>query len=255
MSELSGFARHSAADYADALARLLPTGSAWTRDRNSILMGFVAGQSAIWGNVIDARAADLLERETDPRATLDLLLEWERAFGLPDPCATEALTIADRRAALMNRMVTQGGQSCAFFIGVAAALGYAITIVERSPFMVGLSGVGDTRDTAGSYRWEIGPPEIRYAWTVRVGSGRFSWFRAGSGQAGVDPHLRIALAEDLECLVRRWKPAHTMVFFDYSGLASAYALLDEAGQPVLDDNGEYILDDGASYAYSMAGTP
>ena len=37
------------------------------------------------------------------------------------------------------------------------------------------------------------------------------WFRTGSGggQTGVDPHLRIGRADDLECLLERWKPAHT----------------------------------------------
>jgi uncharacterized protein YmfQ (DUF2313 family) len=46
-----------------------------------------------------------------------------------------------------------------------------------------------------------------------------TWFRVGGsgGQTGVDPHLRIALATDLECLLRRWKPAHSDVVFDYSG--------------------------------------
>ena len=35
---------------------------------------------------------------------------------------------------------------------------------------------------------------------------------------GHDPHLRIGLADDLECLLNRWKPAHTQIIFDYSGM-------------------------------------
>jgi uncharacterized protein YmfQ (DUF2313 family) len=166
-----------------------------------------------------------LERETDPRIALELLPEWERAFGLPDPCVAEPLSIADRQTALVARMTTEGGQSRDYFIGVAAALGYTITIREYAPFMVGVSPVGDTRPTGTlgeQFRWEIGPPEMRFYWTVRVGAVRLTWFRDGDsgGQAGVDPHLRIALATDLECVLRRWKPAHTEIVFDYSGMAT-----------------------------------
>jgi hypothetical protein len=28
----------------------------------------------------------------------------------------------------------------------------------------------------------------------------------------------IGIADDLECLLNRWKPAHTEIIFDYSGL-------------------------------------
>jgi uncharacterized protein YmfQ (DUF2313 family) len=61
---------------------------------------------------------------------------------------------------------------------------------------------------------------MRFYWTVDVGATRLTWFRVGTGgsQVGVDPHLRIALATDLECVLRRWKPAHTEVIFNYSGL-------------------------------------
>jgi uncharacterized protein YmfQ (DUF2313 family) len=216
------YVRRYADDYAAALAALLPTGAAWPRDSDGDLMGFVAGLAGIWGGEIAGRADDLLVRETDPRSTLEMLTDWERAFGLPDPCVAEPLTIGDRQKALVAKMTTQGGQSRAYFIALAASIGYAITIREFAPFMCGISEVGDTRPTgtAGeAFRWEIGAPEMRFYWTVKVGAVRLTWFRVGGGgsQTGVDPHLRIALATDLECLLRRWKPAHTDVIFDYSG--------------------------------------
>jgi uncharacterized protein YmfQ (DUF2313 family) len=67
-----------------------------------------------------------------------------------------------------------------------------------------------------NYRWEIGRPEMRFFWAVKVGAVRFTWFRASSGQAGVNHHLEFALATDIECILRRWKPAHTEIIFDYS---------------------------------------
>ena len=62
------------------------------------------------------------------------------------------------------------------------------------------------------------PQEARFYWTVHVSGASLIWFRVTSGQTGVDPHLRIGIADDLECLLNRWKPAHTIILFDYSGL-------------------------------------
>lgn len=211
--------RHTAEDYAGGFADLLPTGPAWPREPDAVLMRLVDGLAEIWARHPDARAADLLERESDPRRTVEILAEWERAFGLPDPCVSEPLTVGERQIALVKRMTTEGGQSRAFFIGVAAALGYQITITEFSPFVIGISRCGDTRQTGLAterYAWELGAPEIRFYWTVEVGTTRVTWFRAGQSHCGVDPHCRIAFAEDLECVLRRWKPAQTEIIFDYS---------------------------------------
>lgn len=234
--------RRSGLDYAHALAQLLPRGVAWSRDPNDLVMRVVRALAQIWGSpgvdsasdlpgtsqIVDARAGDLLERESDPRATVELLPDWERNWGLPDPCFAEAQTIGERQAMLVLKMTMIGAQSREFFIGIAEWLGYTITITEYAPFMAGVSQAGDTRDAQGDYRWQIGPPEMRFFWTVHVGASRLTWFRAAAGEAGVDPHLRIRLATDLECLLRRWKPAHTDLVFDYSSLASGG---DMAGTP------------------------
>lgn len=202
--------RRSGDDYAEGFAALLPRGTAWPREPETVLMMLVRGLAEEWARV-DGRAADLLGREADPRATIELLADWERAFGLPDPCVAEPLTLPDRQGALYGKMTTLGGQSRAFFLQLAADLGYTITIREYSPFMCGISRVGDT-----GRRWEIGPPEIRFWWTVKLADTRLRWFRAGSGRVGVDPMLRIAQATDLTCRFRQLKPAHTDIVFDYS---------------------------------------
>jgi len=202
--------RHSGDAYGDAFAALLPSGIAWPRDPDTVLMMLVRALAEEWARV-DGRGADLLGREADPRATIELLGEWESAFGLPDPCVAEPLTIEDRQGALYGRMTTLGGQSRAFFIQLAADMGYEISITEYSPFMCGVSRVGDT-----GRRWEIGPPEIRFFWKVKLATARVRWFRAGSGRVGVDPHVRIGLATDITCRFEKLKPAHTDVIFDYS---------------------------------------
>jgi hypothetical protein len=66
----------------------------------------------------------------------------------------------------------------------------------------------------------LGPPENRFYWTVYVNQISLTWFKVGGGggQCGVDPHLRIGIPTDLECILNRWKPAHTKILFNYSGL-------------------------------------
>jgi uncharacterized protein YmfQ (DUF2313 family) len=236
-------------DYAEAMQALLPLGQAWPRHHDSILMKVVRGLTRIWGD-FELRASDLLERESDPRYTVELLPDWERNWGLPDPCYEAPQSYDERIKALMMRMTMIGAQSREFFINIAAMIGYTITITEYRPFYVAMDRVGDSRvygdgvttDTPMRNEWGqlimdangdmpvaegelsqyphygLGPLEVRYYWTVHVHDAKLVWFRVTSGQTGVDPHLRIGLADDLECLLNRWKPAHTQIIFDYSGL-------------------------------------
>jgi uncharacterized protein YmfQ (DUF2313 family) len=213
---------HDAADYAEAYGDLLPQGLAWPRDIDSVLQKTVRGLTKIWGDVVDSAASLMLTQESDPRKTVILLPDWERAWGLPDECLAEPLSITDRQAALVDKITMNGAQSREFFIERAKKIGYPIHIREFAPFMAGVSQAGDTRnlDDDGYWRWEIGDPSMRFYWVVRIQSRRYTWFRAGSGQAGINHHLEFAHATDLECMLRRWKPAHTDIIFDYSPLAS-----------------------------------
>jgi uncharacterized protein YmfQ (DUF2313 family) len=211
--------RRSGDDYAQAFLQLLPRGQAWPRDQASTLVLACTGLALYWG-FVDGRAADLLERESDPRYTIELLPDWERNWGLPDPCFPSATTIGERQKMLVTKMTWLGGQSRQYFTDVMAWLGYSITIKEFAPFMAGISQAGDTRPTpTDNFRWYIGPPEMRFAWTIEVGTMGLIWFRASAGQAGVDHHLEFRPPEELQCLLNRWKPAHTEIVLDFSALA------------------------------------
>jgi len=212
--------RRSGDDYAHAFLSLLPTGQAWPRDPDSTLVSTCNGLADYYG-FVDGRAADLLERESDPRKTFELLPDWERAWGLPDPCFPKATTIGERQRMLVLYMTWIGGQSRQYFQNLMEWLGYTVTIKEFAPFMAGISQVGDTRPHPNeNFRWYIGPPEMRFYWSVEVGTATVTWFRAASGQAGVDPHVRLGIPDDLQCLLNRWKPAHTDLVFDLSSLAA-----------------------------------
>jgi uncharacterized protein YmfQ (DUF2313 family) len=208
--------RRSGDDYAVQLAALLPQGIAWSREPDSVLMKVIRGLAQIFG-FVDSRAADLLERESDPRITLELLPDWERNWGLPDPCLSEPLSIADRQKALVTKMTWLGGQSRQFFYDLAHEIGYDIGVIhEFSPWTFGISECGLTDDGLGRPRWEIGPPEIRFYWTVHVGSVRLTWWRFGAAEFGTDPHCRIAAPTDIQCLFDRYKPAQTQIVYDFT---------------------------------------
>jgi uncharacterized protein YmfQ (DUF2313 family) len=239
--------QRTADEYAQAIEGELPQGAAWSRDPNGGLMKWVNGCAQIWGDVSEA-AADLLVVESDPQQTIAMLPDWERNFGLPDPCSVEAQTLETRRTALLTRMTMQGGQSISFFENLATSLGYEISIYEYLPVACGLSQCGDTRpngettfewarcggaqsgvdhicnielNAGDDWIWRLGPPELRYYWRVSILHTRLTWLRCGLGECGVDPMCAFGLASDLQCLIQRWKPGHTFVIFDYSQLSTS----------------------------------
>jgi uncharacterized protein YmfQ (DUF2313 family) len=210
--------RRSGDDYGYAFQTLMPRGQAWPRVKPATLRKVCDALAWFWGYV-DSRAADLLERESDPQQTVELLPEWETAFGLPEECFPEAQTIGERQKMLVTKITWQGGQSRQYFIDLMTWLGFRVIIKEWSPFMAGIGRCGDTRPTPeDNHRWYVGAPENRFVWTAQVGYLGLTWFRASHGQAGVDHHLEFRNPLAVECLLMRWKPAHTWLVFDYTPL-------------------------------------
>lgn len=197
-----GLMPYSQDEYRDGLAALLPDGAAWPREPGSVLMRVLRALAAELER-IDARAAQLLA-ETDPAATTELLADWERVVGLPDPCVTQAQTVAERRLALEGRLTSVGGQSKLFFIQLAERLGYRVTIDEfptaAAATAAGILFTGDE----WAHTWRVNVPD-----SVGVVP-----FRAGAGAAG-EP-LRAWSNEVIECQINRFKPAHTRVLFAYA---------------------------------------
>jgi len=219
--------RRSGEDYAHAMLALLPQGQAWPRSVGSALVNTVIGLCKYWGYV-DSRAADFLEIEADPRIAIEMFPDWERNWGLPDPCFFGIQTsLTERHRILMLKMTMLGGQSRAWFVELMSWLGYEILITEYAPYMCGISKCGDTSHdeiaaggALGNMRWYLGPPEMRFYWSIGTGQAKLQWFRTApqGGEVGVDPHLIIGMAGEVPCILDRLKPAHTQIVFDYSFL-------------------------------------
>ena len=190
------------AEFLAGLQALLPRGAAWPRDPDARLTGLLSGLAATQARQ-HARTGDLSERESDPALALETLPDWERSYGLPDPCTPLGATIQQRSAALLARIAARGGQSIAYFVEVAAALGYTITVEEFRPFRFG----------QGRFGTPICGPDWAFAWRVRAPETTVTPFRFGQSAFG-EP-LRVWGNERLECTLTRLKPAHTVIIFAY----------------------------------------
>lgn len=190
----------TAEDYLAQLQALLPQGPAWPRDAGATLTKLLQAMADELARV-DSRAATLIG-ETDPRTTSELLADWERVAGLPDTCVTAAQTTAQRRAALHARLTTLGGQKGAYFIALAASLGYTVTITEFHQHTV----ADDVEYPLYGHPWQ-------FAWQVNAPQNTV-------GTLSVTDTVADPLAwwgnELLECVIRRLKPAHTHTLFAYS---------------------------------------
>lgn len=190
-------------DYLRQLQALLPPGPAWPKDDNALLTRLLSGLSEELARV-DGRAWQIAE-EADPRTVAELFADWERVAGLPDACAVAfggTQTVAQRRAALVGRLATLGGQSPAYFIALAASIGYAITITEFRAHTVEDDVNYALYDSAWNFAWQVNAAlntinEITVDMTVE------------------DP-LAAWGNTLLECVINRIKPAQTTVLYSYT---------------------------------------
>lgn len=139
----------------------------------------------------------------NPFRATEWLEDWERVYGLPDPCARAERTLQERIAALAIAVQERGGLSRGWYVRLGAMLGYTVTVREYQPFRAGRSRAGDAL-TNGDWQ---------FAWAVASPAQTVHRFRAGRSAAG-EPLAHWG-DEILECVMRRLAPAHTKVLFVY----------------------------------------
>lgn len=191
----------NAAAYYAQLRSLLPPGDLWPRRDDAGLARLLAAIAEEFAR-LDGRARDLV-READPRTTSELLDDFERVAGLPDPCVPDVQSVEARRSRLVQKLTGRGGQSRAFFIELAAGLGFTITITEFRRF----TAVSACTDGINADPW-------CHTWRVNAPSVRIDHMTATSTCA--EP-IRSWGNELLECVLTRLKPAHTHLLFGYGG--------------------------------------
>lgn len=190
-------------DYLQQLQALLPPGPAWSSDDASFMTRLFTSLAQELARV-DGRVLQLVE-EADPRTVAELFSDWERVAGLPDACAVAFggdQSVAQRRAALVGRLTTLGGQSAAYYIGMAASLGYAITITEFQEHTVN----DDVEHPLYGAAWA-------FAWQVNAALNTITDITV---ESTVEDPIAAWGNSLLECVIKRLEPAHTTVLFSYT---------------------------------------
>jgi uncharacterized protein YmfQ (DUF2313 family) len=167
-----------------ALQALLPPGLAITKEPDANLTKLLEALGAMLGD--GERNLDEWLEQYEPAVATTMLTDWERLLGLPDCCdAGLVLSLAQRRANVLEKLTVIGGQSPQYYIDLMARRGIAITVQEL-----------------GLYVWHVTAPMIN-----------LHYFRAGEGRCG--DRLRTWGDPAMECRIQRLKPAHTRVLFGY----------------------------------------
>ncbi|MES2237609.1 MAG: putative phage tail protein [Pseudomonadota bacterium] len=186
--------------YSDLLKLLLPS----SFDANGRAIN---AELAADGNALDLAQfwADQILVEADPRTANLTLADWERIYGLPTTCIAAtgvAQSTAERRTALLARITMQGGQSRAYFIALAASMGYTISITEGYLHTTEMDSEDPVTDEQYRFIWYVNSPLN----TVR--------------ELTTEDDTEMATAvwgnTLLECTINQFKPAHTLALFSYS---------------------------------------
>lgn len=187
-------------DFVAGFQNLLPTGPVWPRDADAVQTQTI--RPLIKGYTRNtARAVNLLS-DAFPVEPVELLPEWESTLGLPDPCAGTSPTIQQRQQQVAARFIASGGQSVAYFVQVAAALGYEITITQFAPLKVGQVVGTPLYGAAWAFAWQVNAPT-------------FTIERFLVGRDAVGEPLAQWGNTVLQCELQRLAPAHTTLIFSY----------------------------------------
>jgi uncharacterized protein YmfQ (DUF2313 family) len=190
-----GITIRTQANYQQLLLQLLPPSDRLDRAPGSTFSMLAEGMGGEFSRV-DAAAA-LIRDEADPRTTYYLLTDWERVCGL-----SGSGTLAQRRSAVLAKLNELGGQSEPYLVGVAAALGYTITISRFALNTVDSDVDAPLYDELWVFAFQVNAPlntVIESNVNDDVDAPIASWGNA-----------------DLETAINEDAPAHTLPIFAYA---------------------------------------
>jgi uncharacterized protein YmfQ (DUF2313 family) len=172
--------------HTETLANLLPTGFAWPRDEDSVVMRTIKGMAGGFAELDEFIRATVAQWQ--PHTAVTRLAEWEAACSLPDDCFGAGQSEALRRKLLLLRLRPVDlpyDDSCPAAPGVIAsfceAIGYpGVTVAYNWPFRVGrrvgtrlgaLNGVLNVHVPTNSTPFRVGRNRVGDRLVARVGVG------------------------------------------------------------------------------------
>ena len=228
-------------DYVALIKELLPPGPAWPRDDTESTYAIVIDEIADVCASLDIQAGQLVE-ESDPLTCVQSFEDWEYDWGLPDECveafSSDPQTMAQRRAILLLTTRMIHGQSREFFVWLANFLGREATVEElRDGVDPDLNFVWRVtfRDTGDYEDWgmliDVSPGDEVEDWdllsnvtTPLVSDWDMGAIAVGDVAAYDQATVQMQVTDPLaswgdalvECVINRYRPAHTTVRFAYT---------------------------------------
>ncbi|WP_227720527.1 YmfQ family protein [Yersinia proxima] len=194
--------RYSVNEYTAAIQSLMPGGLVWPKISGGVQTSTLRALARSYQRS-DEDARDLLDAAFPSTATA-MLPEWEATLGLPDLCAIgEIDSMIQRQRAVVSKLFGIGGQSVDYFIQVAAALGYTISITQYRQACAGMSVCGDA----------INGEEWPFTWLVTSPETTINYAQCSLTYCS-DP-LRTWGNKQLECRLTVLNPSHTILKFGY----------------------------------------
>jgi uncharacterized protein YmfQ (DUF2313 family) len=185
--------------YAQAMAAALPTGFAWPRQPDSVLMRVVRGVAGSLAELDDG--IHEVVRQWQPATSVARLAEWEEATGLPDACFGLDQSVALRRSLLLRRLrgpvlplSNSSPAAPGVLVRICADLGYVATVAYNRPARVGVARVGR----------RLGALDGRLYITVDTGAVPA---RVGKNRVGDRLVYRAKTGSELECYLKHVVPA------------------------------------------------
>ena len=188
-------------DYQAAMLRLMPRGRVWRTDPASNLSALMLALAPTYTRSMAAAAQVLID--ASPATTSNLLPEWESSLSLPDPCTASNPSIEQRQAAVRAKFGARGALTIPYFVALALALGFVITITEYVPFVVDMSVDLPLADSEWAFVWQVNAPAI-------------TTFYFSVDESSVEDPLQTYDAGELICRITQDAPAGTLVIFAFS---------------------------------------
>jgi uncharacterized protein YmfQ (DUF2313 family) len=138
----------------------------------------------------------------DPRATEDMLENWEEMVGIPDDCFSRNATREQRREQVLLKLVGMNATTREQFIKIADILGYNIDVlngVDYSTFPLTLPFLLMEDD------------EKEFIIIIKI----LSEPEAETFPLTLPFTLNSDFPEILKCLFEKIKPAHTRIYYQY----------------------------------------
>ena len=182
--------------YGPVLKQHLPRGPIWDAPAGGSFDGLLQGLAEI----VDAWKADAdsLLTELNPVTAVNMLPEWEAAYGLPGSNPSPPTTTAARQQAVAAKVLGYGTITPAFVLAMIAKLGYAGATIQQGYFQICYCNATGTLSNS---------PPSGCTSVLYTDQWAFGWNIT---------YTPISTAQDalMQWLVNQVCPVHTQVFFN-----------------------------------------